>query len=74
LPEEKEYGPYLNKKYGITLHERDRLQVMTLFGKKAAEYMPEKKLRFKILKNIEDIDESQEPLHALRTIVRFTMQ
>ncbi len=73
LPEEKEYINLMQKQYGITLHSRDRFQLMKLFGQKVPEYLKRTDLKYKPLKNIDNPDEKQEQLHSLRTLVRSTM-
>ena len=75
MPQEIKYVSYMKKKHGVDLVNKDRFKLLRDFEKKAQLVFKEKasELRFKQLKNIEDPDESQESIHRLRQIVRYTM-
>ncbi len=65
----------MRKRHGIELNPKDRFKLLKEFEKAAQAQFKDQagELRFKLLKNIEDLDEQQEAIHRLRQIVRHTM-
>ena len=53
MPDELEYVKYLQKKYKITLHEKNRLAIQKIFEAKFIEKNVNLKYKFRKLANIE---------------------
>lgn len=66
MPEEAEYKNYLKKKYKIILTEKVRFSMQKSFETLFNENNPDLKYKLRKLVNIEDRDEQQESLHAIR--------
>lgn len=65
----------MKKKHGVELMPKDRFRLLREFERAAQDFFKDKaeKLKFKLLRNIEDADEQHEAIHRLRVIVRFTI-
>jgi hypothetical protein len=79
-PVEQEYISYMQKTYGVQMHNKSRFTLVKLFEQTV------KKLRinpsshesmslveFRMLTQIEDMDERQEALHAVRQMLTRLM-
>lgn len=67
MPNEVGYKEYLGKKYKIQLNEKSRFNLQKDFEKHFSKNNPSLKFKaFRRLVNIEDIDEQQESMHAIR--------
>lgn len=66
MPNELEYLNFLEKKYKITMTEKNRYRIFKEFEIAFDKLNPNMKYKFRKLVNIEDKDEQQESLHAIR--------
>ena len=67
LPNENKYVSYISKKYKITINQKSRFVLQKEFEKHFSLMNKNMKYKaFRELVNIEDIDEKQESLHAIR--------
>jgi len=73
MPQELKYVSTLEKKYKITLSEKSRYRIFQDFEKHFETANPNLKYKFRKLVNIEDKDEQQESLHALRQALTAIM-
>lgn len=74
MPNEANYAEHLRKKYSIQLHEKNRFNLVKEFELVFAKNNPTlKHHRFRRLMNIEDPDEQQESMHAVREHLKYMM-
>lgn len=75
MEQELEYVKYMEKKHKITLHDRSRYRIYRDFETEFAANPLNKNMKFKFRKlvNIEDKDEQQESLHAVRRLLTGLM-
>jgi len=74
MPEELEYVKHIEQKYKITLMEKSRYRLFKDFEELFNRNNPSMKYKFRKLVNIEDKDEQQESLHAMReTLTNFML-
>ena len=66
MPPELEYVSYMDKTYGIKLSEKSRYRIFKEFEESFHQRNTNLKFKFRKLVNIEDKDEQQESLHAIR--------
>ena len=67
MPNEAGYTEFLGKKYKIQMNQKNRYNLTKEFEKEFAKKNPSLKYKsFRRLVNIEDPDEQQESLHAVR--------
>lgn len=66
MEQELDYVKYLSKKYKIEMTDRSRYRIFKDFEVEFQKNAPNMKHKFRKLVNIEDKDEQQESLHALR--------
>jgi len=66
MPTELDYVKYLDKKYKIKMAETSRYRIFKDFETEFDKKNPNMKHKFRKLVNIEDKDEQQESLHAIR--------
>ena len=66
MPTELAYVKHMKKKYGIELVEKTRFALQKQFEIDFHAKNDDLKHKFRKLENIEDIDEKQESMHAIR--------
>jgi len=66
MPQELEYVSHIDKTYGIKLTEKSRYRIFKDFEESFHSKNQNLKFKFRKLVNIEDKDEQQESLHAIR--------
>lgn len=66
MPNEMGYVEHLRKKYQVELNEKSRFAMVKSFENEFHERNSDLKFKFRRLVNIEDVDEQQESLHAVR--------
>jgi hypothetical protein len=73
MEQELDYVKFLEKKYKISLAERSRYRIFKDFEVEFIKNAPNMKHNFRKLVNIEDKDEQQESLHAVRQLLTSYM-